>query len=239
MKIPLPLQPLASPVPTLMLVLALGLATPTTRAASFACDKATRPVEKAVCGSAEVSELDDYLGRYYSAARQALAHADRCVVSDQRAWLRGVRDACADVACLRREYLARLAVLHALQPGASRLRQVALPAVPPLVWVVAPAADEVAAPRNRPVAPVVARGRLLNEVATGDGFVLQGADGTRQVLLSLMLLEQPSVDALAGLARLDGAQFEARGQRDRPQGRGDAPQAFAAGHCTYLYRLTP
>lgn len=202
-------------------------------AASFACDKAKTAVEKQICGDAELSTLDEYLGRYYAAARSTLKHADTCFVGDQQNWLRTKRDKCADGACLKRVYLQRLAELDALQPGATSLRNVELPRDMPLVWIVPPALDEVAAPRNRAAKPLVARGRLVDDVARGDGFVIQESDGRKRLLVPLMFLEPPTVDALAGLASLPNASYEARGQSE------DGGTHFAASRCTFVYRAAP
>ena len=35
-------------------------------AASFPCEKAQTRIEKAICADKEVSDLDEYLGRYYA-----------------------------------------------------------------------------------------------------------------------------------------------------------------------------
>ena len=134
--------------------LALALAVPTLQAASFPCAKATTTVEKAICASSELSALDEDLARYYAAGREGLRHAEGCLVSDQRAWIRSVRDGCKDAACLRDAYLGRLAALHAIQPGATSLRNIELPRMPSLVWIVPPAADQVAAPRNVQTSPL-------------------------------------------------------------------------------------
>lgn len=115
---------------------------------------------------------------------------------------------------MKQVYLERLAVLHAVQPGVARLRAVELPRVSPLVWIVAPASDQVAAPRNLPTQALVARGRILDEVANGDGHVLESSGGRKIVIQTSMLLEEPSSAALAELARLQGAGFEIRGRVD-------------------------
>lgn len=209
---------------------------PLARAASFACDRAATRVEKLICQSPEVSDLDDYLGRYHAAARSEFQHAQACLLGDQRAWLRTVRDACSDAACLKRVYLDRLAVLQAVQPGATSLRVLELPRVPPLVWIVAPAADQEAAPRNRPTRARVERGRILDEVTVGDGFVLQVSGGRKIVIQSSMLLEPATAQGLAALARQPGAEFEVRGQVDVQD---KAAAAFAAGQCAFVYRTAP
>ena len=140
-----------------MLWVALAAHAPAVTAASFPCAQAHSRAEKLVCGSPALSELDDTLARQYAGARVALQHAQACLAADQRAWLRTVRDVCPDAACLQAAYLNRLAVLQGVQPGVSMLRNLELPAVPPLVWIVAPASDQVAAPRNRPSRAWVAR----------------------------------------------------------------------------------
>ena len=205
------------------------------QAASFACDKAQTPVERLVCATPEVSNLDEYLGRYYAGARASQAHADACLVADQRQWLRGARDACKDAACLRTAYLQRLAELDALQPGVTRLKHLALPKATPLVWVVPPAADQVAAPRNRATKPLTVRGRLVDEIVSGDGLVLRSADGRAHVVMSTMLLEAPTSEQLPVLARDPAARFELRGRVDAAEAQGH----FSAGQCIYVYRTAP
>lgn len=219
-----------------VLWMALAGQAPMATAASFPCTQAHSRVEKLVCSSPDLSELDEVLARYYAGARVALQHAQACLADDQRAWLRTVRDACPDAACLRASYLNRLAVLHGVQPGVSALRALELPAVAPLVWIVAPASDQVAAPRSRPTRAWVARGRILDDIAAGDGFVLQRGDGGKIVIMSAMLYESPTVEALTALTKLPGAIFEIRGRVDLTDQRADA---FAAGQCAFVYRTTP
>ena len=48
-------------------------------AASFPCEKAATSVEKSICADKAVSELDEHLGRYYSAARAALGSGKSCL----------------------------------------------------------------------------------------------------------------------------------------------------------------
>ncbi len=80
------------------------------QAASFDCAKAATVVEKTICGDAGLSRLDEALGESYA---EALAQAadPAALKSEQRAWLRETRDACADVACLKAVYEVRIAVL--------------------------------------------------------------------------------------------------------------------------------
>ncbi|NRF67484.1 hypothetical protein HLB44_10850 [Aquincola sp. S2] len=209
---------------------------PLAGAASFPCDMAKQAIEKTICSSSETSDLDEYLGRYYAAARGVFRHAEACLVSDQRAWLRTVRDACKDTACLKRTYLDRLAVLHAIQPGATSLRNVDLPKVPPLVWIVPPASDQVAAPRNRATTPLVASGRIVDEIASGDGIVLKSNAGEKVLIVPSMFLEQSTTDALTVLGRLPNATYEVRG---RTETQAQPVKAFATGQCAFVYRTAP
>ena len=205
-------------------------------AASFPCEEARSAIEKSICGSAEVSELDEYLGRYFAGAKIHLRHAEICLVDDQRVWLRNVRDRCRDAECLKRAYLDRLAILHAVQPGATSLRNVALPKSPPLVWIVPPASDEVAAPRNQATNPLSARGRIVDEIATGDGYVLRSDTGEKYLIVPSMLLEDPTADALAALARFPNATYAVHGHTDS---KDTNTRAFSSSRCAFVYRTSP
>lgn len=81
---------------------------------SFDCTKATSATALAICGNADLSELDRQMAiLYYSRTDYA---ADQSVRDTQRAWIRG-RDTCqADVACLRAEYSARIQQLQQSAP---------------------------------------------------------------------------------------------------------------------------
>jgi uncharacterized protein len=215
------------------LLLLLGWSAAAT-AASFDCTKAHTRIEKAICSNAEVSTLDEHVARYYSAAKAAVARAESCLQADQLRWLRHVRDVCAEAACLKKVHLERLSELDALQPGASVLKNVELPRVPVLAWIVPPAADQVAAPPKQFTKAFSATGRLINEVATGDGFVLQTADGTKHVLLLSMFLESPTDARLEVLAKDANATFLARGYEAKDSG---GKVYFEPSRCTFLYRL--
>jgi uncharacterized protein len=213
---------------------ALTLSATAAQAASFPCDKASTPVEKAICGSPEISSLDEYLGRYYAAARMGLQHAEFCFVADQRTWVRTVRDACKDAACLKAVYLHRLAVLHAVQPGATSLRTVELPSTASLVWIVPPAADQVAAPRDAKTSPLSVTGKIVNDVARGDGYVVQTDGGTKHVIASLMFLDQRTSAALDQIAQSQESKYEVIG---RAESTSSAVKSFAASQCTFIYRI--
>lgn len=210
------------------------LAAGAVQAASFPCTGTLTAVERQVCADAALSQLDEHLLRYYTAARQVLgASGAECLTTDQRRWLRTVRNACADAACLNAAYLQRLSVLDGLQPGASALKSLALPSAPALVWVVPPAADEVAAPRLRGQPLLEASGRLVDDVVAGDGYVLKDAAGRQHVVVSTMFLDD-SAARLAALAAMAGARYQVHGQAEAGRG-GD--RHFAQGACRYVYRL--
>lgn len=213
---------------------ALALACGAAGAASFPCEKAQSRIEKAICADAQVSELDEYLGRYYHGARVTLGNAASCLAADQKEWLSAARNKCADAACLKTVYLKRLAELHPIQPGASSLRNVELPAVPALVWIIPPAADQVAAPPRPGAKPLVAKGRVVNEIVQGDGFVLRTAEGAVHILMLAMLLEGPSDAVLDALAKEPNATFLARGHAATGN-RGNV--SFEPSRCVFLYRL--
>ena len=217
-----------------ILGLLLGLAwTASAAAASFPCEKAQTKIEKAICADKEVSDLDEYLGRYYAAARSALGRAGDCMRADQQQWLREVRNACADAACLKKAYLERLGALDPLQPGATALRNVELPRVPALAWVIPPAEDKVAAPPKPAAKPLEARGRVVNEVATGDGFVLRTAAGATHILMLSMFLDSPSDTYLESFAKAN-ATFLARGHEAK---NSSGSAYFEPSRCVFLYRL--
>lgn len=204
------------------------------QSASFACDLARSTVEKAICSDPELSTLDEHLGRYYSAARSALESAGSCLASDQRNWLRAQRDSCNDADCLRQAYLRRLAELDPLQPGVTAIRNIELPSVKALVWIVPPAADQVAAPVNKDARPLVAQGAILNEVSGGgDGYVLRAGDGRRMLIVPLMFLESPTTEILASLTRV-GGEYEVRGYSEVSA---DGSLHLAPGRCVFVYRI--
>ena len=202
-------------------------------AASFPCEKARTDIERAICQDKDLSAFDEYLGRYYSAARLRLRHAAQCLASDQKAWLREVRDTCKDGACLKRAYLLRLSELDGLQPGATALKGVQLPRTPTLVGVLPPAQDQVAAPRRPGLKPLSVRGKLVNEVSTGDGYVVISKDGRRHLVVSLMFLDD-STAVLDSLGREVATNYLIRGHGET--GMSD-PEAFSQSTCRYIYRV--
>lgn len=87
-----------------------------TPVASFDCQKAGTPTEKAICSDVALARLDRSLADSYTQALSwASDEAEKTKIRDaQRTWI-GERNACgADVGCLTGGYDARL---EALQPG--------------------------------------------------------------------------------------------------------------------------
>lgn len=78
--------------------------------ASFNCSKAGTRVEKTICASKTLSNLDDQLDKAYDSAILLGENPD-AVKSQQKEWLRNVRDKCQDEACLKGAYESRLAQL--------------------------------------------------------------------------------------------------------------------------------
>jgi len=205
----------------------------TANAASFDCAKAQNRIEKAICANAEVSDLDEYLGRYYGGARSALGDGAACLASDQKQWLAAVRNKCDDASCLKKAYLERLGELHALQPGVTALRNVELPRVAQLVWIVPPAQDKVAAPPRPNASPLVVRGELYDDVTQGDGFLLRGAQGST-LLVMLMFLDGGTAQRLSMLAKEPKATYLARGHA---ASNSAGKIYYEPSRCVFLYRL--
>jgi uncharacterized protein len=203
-------------------------------AASFDCALARTDIEKAICANPDVSTLDEYLGRYYANARETLKPAEKCLIADQRAWIRTRRNACKDESCLREKYLLRLAELDPLQPGASAIKDIELPAVRALAWIVPPAADTAAAPASKKPSPLVARGSILNTLeGGGDGYVVARSDGKHVLFLPAMFIEPATADILESLIKTGGV-YELRGIAEQGS---DGIAHFAPGHCVFIHRL--
>ena len=204
-------------------------------AQSFDCAKAQTAVEKMICADKQLRELDEYLGRYYAAARAGVEGAASCVQSDQAQWLKASRDACKNADCLKAVYLSRLAELDPLQPGATALKNVDLPDVPALVWIIAPASDKVAAPPNPKARAFEASGTIANEIVDGDGFMLITEDGKKMPLMLAMFLEGKSQDQLAAFAKTKGVTYRVRGYAAQDGLR----TYFEPSRCAFIHRMPP
>ena len=80
--------------------------------ASFDCSKASTNVEKTICASKTLSELDEQLASAYKSTVSMSTNPDK-VISQQWDWLRNVRNKCKDENCLKNAYKDRLAQLEA------------------------------------------------------------------------------------------------------------------------------
>jgi uncharacterized protein len=217
----------------IVLTAAMLAAEPPSVSQSFDCAKAQTRVEKLICSDAGLRELDEHLGRYYEAGRAVVERAASCLQGDQAQWLKTIRNQCADASCLKAAYLDRLGSLDALQPGATAIRNIALPRVPSLVWIIAPASDTVAAPANPKATPFEAIGPILNEVSGGDGFMLQTRDRGKVPLVLLMFMEGNTPELLSALAKEKNATFRARGFAAMDGSR----TYFEPSRCTFIYRM--
>lgn len=206
-------------------------------AASFDCNKARGHIEKTICADPELSELDEHLGRYYEGARMTLQGSEACFKTDQMQWLKSVRNACGDNACLKTAYLNRLGELDALQPGVTAIKSMILPRTMTLVWVIPPALDKVAAPPNPKAKPFEVTGTLVNEMAGNPGFehgfVLRAKDGTTYPLVLLMFLDGRTTDHLSGWAKQNDTVFVARGHAAKDE---NGKTYFEPSRCVFIYR---
>ncbi len=83
------------------------------QAASFSCEKAATPDEKAVCASLPLNDLDVELAVRFDILKSLLAMGNRAQLQDdQEAWLKERGTCAADTACLRQVYETRLKVLR-------------------------------------------------------------------------------------------------------------------------------
>lgn len=81
------------------------------QSASFDCEKASTAVERLICSSSHLSELDAELSQRYEKALpfSSISPTNEPVVrKQQREWLRNVRNKCKDQSCLISAYRARI-----------------------------------------------------------------------------------------------------------------------------------
>lgn len=76
-------------------------------AASFDCQKASTVVEKMICSSDRLSQLDSDLLISYRKAKAA----NPAIVESQREWIKG-NASCTDTACLEKRYTLRISQLN-------------------------------------------------------------------------------------------------------------------------------
>ncbi|WP_236189007.1 lysozyme inhibitor LprI family protein [Pseudomonas paraglycinae] len=83
----------------------------TSHAASFDCAGASSPVEKVVCADPHLSGLDDKLAAVWRSTLAKVADP-KALKADQRMWLKSRNGCDQQLACLRRNYLMRIAELE-------------------------------------------------------------------------------------------------------------------------------
>lgn len=95
----------------ILMVMALGVFSATSQAASFDCRKATTFVEKAICQNDILSALDDELS---SAFNMAMTNSKnpKALKKQQLNWLKTKRNVCQTNTCLETAYQDRIAVLN-------------------------------------------------------------------------------------------------------------------------------
>ena len=93
---------------------AQGFAAAPADAASFACSKASKPDEIAICGNLSLNDQDVVMATLYQTLLPLLAMGSAGATRDaQKAWL-ARRQACrADTSCLAAAYADRIAALKA------------------------------------------------------------------------------------------------------------------------------
>lgn len=89
-----------------------------TQAASFDCAKASTKVEKMICGDAELSKLDEELGKAYGEALQK-ASDPAALRQQQRKWLKK-RNGCTNADCVGIAYHERLSALTSFRTNTYR-----------------------------------------------------------------------------------------------------------------------
>ncbi|KTB67432.1 MULTISPECIES: lysozyme inhibitor LprI family protein [Pseudomonas] len=81
--------------------------------ASFDCAEARTSSEVMICKHPDLSALDSQLQAAYQGARAAAAAASQAtLLTEQRHWVRYVRDVCLDKICFERVYKARIGLLR-------------------------------------------------------------------------------------------------------------------------------
>ena len=85
---------------------------------SFNCVTDTRPVERTVCASAALSQLDRQLSTLYFAVRDGLDAGQQAVLRDgQRNWIRERQSCGANAACISALYQRRISQLQQMMAG--------------------------------------------------------------------------------------------------------------------------
>jgi uncharacterized protein len=146
-----------------LIYLSLILAGPIAHAASFDCAKAVTSIEKTICSSSRISDLDTQLTQSYKKSLSVSADVE-FLKSEQRAWLTNVRNKCQDAACLTQAYTDRIAklevaVVPTTTPPIKAVSETSASSQEKTSEVAASSATQVAAVEpstTQPVAPIPA-----------------------------------------------------------------------------------
>lgn len=76
-------------------------------AASFNCAKASSGVERAICNSPQLSNLDDKVAALYKSVRDQSPYPNQ-ILNEQRAWIQW-RESCMTLGCVQLAYQSRIA----------------------------------------------------------------------------------------------------------------------------------
>lgn len=215
----------AALIVTLALVNASG-------AASFDCAKAKSKIEKAICADPKISQFDEDLNRYYTTAIEALKDGASCLKSDERAWVKTVRDKCGPKGdCLRQAYLGRLATLDGLQPGMSAVKYVELTAAPSLIAAIPPETEPVPSHSKK---TFEMSGHLVHEAGDQDnmGYAVKPDKGAARAFVFDMSIGNSANHQIVAdaIAQEPTSRFMVRGTLADDGG-------FADDKCRYVYRL--
>jgi uncharacterized protein len=201
-------------------------------AASFDCAKAKSKIEKVICADPKLSQFDEDLNRYYGVAIEALKDGASCLKSDERAWVKSVRDKCGPKAdCLTKAYLGRLATLDGLQPGMSAIKYVELPSAPALIAAIPPESEPVPSHSKK---TLEMRGQLVHETSDQNnmGYAVKPAKGAARAFVYDMSIGNSANHQIVAdaITQEPSSRFMVRGTLADDGG-------FADDKCRFVYRL--
>src|SRR5262245_15316479 len=189
----------------LVCLAAMGLVTQlSARAAeaSFDCSKASLPIEKGICESGELRDLDRKLNEKYRAVLAAMDAGRRAaLIKDQRAWLEHRNESSIPIQYLASEYELRLKDLDiARNPKAFTAAGWSDPVI------VGAAFDALDAQTRRQIASEVARAFQPMRVADSLAGLASRDTFTGELLFSFG--SRPICDDLSGFAVAASRKFE-------------------------------
>lgn len=86
----------------------IGSVTLTVNAASFDCGKAGTNIEKQICASVQLNQLDEDLARKYKILMASIDDGQKnALIKDQKSWL-AQRNSCTNSACIEEAYKSRI-----------------------------------------------------------------------------------------------------------------------------------